>query len=140
MSSQAFEDGIAQFRLKNVFNNWGGSTSAFFAYTHLSHDLSSGLLIPLLPLIRASWGLTYLQAGILISAYTITSGIAQFPGGWIGDRFTKQIAVAIGLAGVGTAALAIRLSPTYYAMLFTLVFMVISAGAYHPSASRKSVR
>ena len=140
MSNQTLEKASIQFNLKDVLNNWGGTTSAFFAYTHFSHDLSTSLLIPLLPLIRASWGLNYLQAGILISAYTITSGIAQFPGGWIGDRFTKQIAVAIGLAGVGTAALAIGLSPTYYAMLFTLVFMGISAGAYHPSASRKSVR
>jgi len=117
-----------------VLQQWGGSTATFFTYTHLSHDLCTGLLIALLPLIRESLGLSYLQSGMLLSAYTITAGLSQFPGGWIGDRVRRHIAMAIGLGGVGLMALAVGLSPAYYPMLFILIVMGIFAGAYHPSA------
>lgn len=120
--------------LKTIFHQWGGGTATFFTYTHLGHDLCTGLLVALLPLIRESLGLNYLQSGLLLSAYTITSGLSQFPGGWIGDRMRRHIVIATGLGGVSLTALAIGLSPAYYPMLFILVVMGIFAGAYHPSA------
>ncbi len=120
--------------LKTIYRQWGGGVSAFFSYTHLSHDLCTGLLMALLPLIRESLGLSYLQSGLLLSAYTITSGLSQFPGGWIGDRLRRNIVIAVGLGGVSLMAIAIGLSPAYYPMLFILVVMGIFAGAYHPSA------
>ncbi len=88
----------------------------------------------LLPFIKEGLGLSYLQSGLLLSAYTITSGLSQFPGGWIGDRISRHIVIAIGLGGVGLTTLVVGLSPTYYPMLVILVIMGIFAGAYHPSA------
>lgn len=120
--------------LKTIFHPWGGGTAVFFSYTHLSHDLCTGLLTALLPLIRESLGLSYLQSGLLLSAYTITSGLSQFPGGWIGDRLRRNIVIAVGLGGISLMAVAVGLSPAYYPMLFILVVMGIFAGAYHPSA------
>ncbi len=117
-----------------VFSQWGGGTAPFFAYTHLTHDLCTGLLTALLPLIKEGLGLTYLQSGILLSAYTITSGLSQIPGGWIGDRLRRNIVVAVGLGGVGLATIAVGLSPSYYPMIVILVIMGILAGGYHPSA------
>lgn len=119
---------------ETVFYQWGGGTAAFFGYTHLSHDLTTGLLPALLPLIREGLGLSYLQSGLLLSALTITSGLSQFPGGWIGDRLSQPIVIAVGLVGVGLTALAVGLSPVYYSMLAILILMGIFAGAYHPSA------
>ena len=88
----------------------------------------------LLPLIRDSLGLSYLQSGLLLSAYTITTGLSQFPGGWLGDRINRRIVIAIGLAGVSLSAVAVGLSSSYYLILSVLVVMGIFAGAYHPSA------
>lgn len=111
---------------------WGAA--AFFIYTHLSNDLCTGLLSALLPLIKEGFGLTYLQSGFLLSAYTITSGLSQIPGGWIGDRLRKNIIIAVGLGGVGLATLAVGLSPSYYPMIVILIIMGLLAGGYHPSA------
>ena len=126
---------MSEFRnLHKILHQWGGTTGTLFSYTHLSHDLCTGLLIALLPLIRANLGLSYLQSGLLLSAFTITSGLSQFPGGWLSDRVSRQIVVVIGLCGVGLTTLAVGLSPSYYPLLFILVIMGIFAGAYHPSA------
>ncbi|HEY51217.1 MAG TPA: MFS transporter [Dehalococcoidia bacterium] len=117
-----------------TFRQWGGGTALFFSFTHLTQDLCTGLLTALLPLIKEGLGLTYLQSGILLSAYTITSGLSQIPGGWIGDRLRRNIVVAVGLGGVGLATVAVGLSPSYYPMIVILVIMGILAGGYHPSA------
>ena len=116
-----------------MLHQWGGGIASFFSYTHLSHDLCTGLLVALLPLIREGLGLSYLQSGLLLSAYTITSGLSQFLGGWIGDRVSRHIVIAIGLGGVGLTTLVVGLSPAYYPMLVILVIMGIFAGGYHPS-------
>ena len=122
-------------RLRGVFNQWGGITATYFAYTHGSHDQCAGLLVALLPFIRTDLGLSYMQSGLLLSAYTITAGASQFLGGWLGDRASRYLVIAIGLCGVGSAALAIGLSSAFYPMLAILVIMGIFAGAYHPSAT-----
>ena len=125
---------IKDRNLRSVFNQWGGKTATFFSYIHFNHDLCLGLLAALLPLIKEGLGLNYLQSGLLLSALTITSGLSQFPGGWLGDRFSRHKVIAIGLAGVGLTTLAVGLSPAYYPMLFILIIMGIFSGAYHPSA------
>ena len=121
-------------RLRGVSNQWGGSTAIFFAYTHLAHDLCNGLHMALLPVIRAGLGLNYMQSGLLLSAHHITSGISQIPGGWLSDRFNRYVVIAIGVGGVGLAALAVGLSSAYYPLLIILVIMGILSGVYHPSA------
>ena len=121
--------------LKRVLHQWGGTISSFFAYTHFSHDMCAALLTAMLPLIRAELGLSYLQSGLLLSSFSITSGLSQFIGGWFGDRFSRRTVIAIGLGGVGLASLAIGLNSSYYPMLAILVIMGIFSGAYHPSAT-----
>jgi len=117
------------------FQDWGGGTAAFFGYTHGSHDLITGLMVGLLPIIRESMGLNYLQTGLLISAYTITSGVSQFIGGWLADKFTRRKIIAVGMGGVGLSAVAIGFGPTYSMMMVILVVMGIFSGGYHPSAT-----
>ena len=121
-------------KLSAIFRRWGGGTALFFTYTHFSQDLCSGLLTALLPLIKEGLGLTYLQSGVLLSAYTITSGLSQIPGGWLGDRLRRSTVIAVGLGGIGLATVAVGLSPSYYPMIAILVIMGILAGGYHPSA------
>ena len=121
-------------KFKRVFDQWGGGVAAFFSYTHFSHDLAVSLIVPLLPLIREDLGLNYLELGVLVAAFTITSGLSQFPGGWIGDRLNRTMVVAIDLGAIGLAALAIGFSPSYSSLLFLLIIMGLFAGLYHPSA------
>lgn len=116
-----------------IFRKWGTSTTIFFTYTHWSHDLCLGLIVPLMPFIRSDLGLSYLQSGLLFSAFAITSGLSQFIGGWVGDRISQRLVVAIGLGGVGVATLAVGLASAYHPMLVILVVMGVLSGAYHPS-------
>ena len=90
-------------KLREIFKRWGGGTAFFFTYTHLSHDLCTSLLPAFLPLIKEGLGLSYLQSGFLLSALNVTSGLSQFPGGWLGDRLKRSIVIATGLGGITTS-------------------------------------
>ena len=121
--------------VKSIFDQWGGGVSLFFCYTHLSHDMTTGLLVALLPFIRQDLALNYFQAGLLVSAYSVTSGISQIFGGWVGDRIKRRwITICLGLAGVGVSGLAAGVMPSYISLLIAMIIMGIFAGAYHPSA------
>ena len=102
---------------------------------HFSQDLCSALLIPLLPLIRTDFGLSYLQSGLLLSAYNITSGLSQFLGGSLGYRVRLQVIATVGLGGVGLTTLAAGLSEAYYPLLGLLIVMGIFSGGYHPASN-----
>jgi len=119
---------------KRELSSWLKTPLPLFALAHGTHDMVLSLLVPLLPLIRNDFGLSYLEAGLLVSAYSITSGFSQLPMGWVADRFGPRRMIAAGLSGVGMAALAIGFTNKFSQMLPILIIMGIIAGAYHPSA------
>ncbi len=112
-----------------------GTYIALFIGAHFAHHLLTALVAPLLPFIRSSFELTYTQAGMVVSAFTLTYGIAQLPAGWLADRVGRRYLITVGVAGVGLAGAAAGLTSGYGALIVALIAMGIAGGGYHPSAS-----
>ena len=89
----------------------------------------------MLPLVRKDLGLNYLESSLLVAVYAIISGLANIPGGWLGDRAKRNVVLAIGLGGVGLTAIGIGISPNYVTLLACMAMTGILAGFYHPSAA-----
>lgn len=106
-----------------------------FIVAHLSHHLVAALITPLLPYIRDSFSLDYTQAGVLVSAFSLSYGICQLPGGWLGDKLGFYTLITIGICGVALCGLLVGLSINFIMIAFCLVLMGILGGGYHPSAS-----
>jgi len=106
-----------------------------FVLAHFAHHLLPALAVPLLPMIRSDFALDYTQSGLVISAYTLSYGISQLPGGWLTDRFGTRLFIVIGISGVALAGLLIGLSQTYIMMIVFLVLMGVAGGGYHPATS-----
>jgi len=106
-----------------------------FALAHFMHHIVSGLTFPLLPFIRNGFGLNYTQSGIIVSAYTISSGLSQLPGGWLADRIGYRALITIGISGVALGGLLIGLSQNYIMLVLMMVLMGVASGGYHPSAT-----
>ena len=113
----------------------GRGQRRFFAYVHFCHDMATGLMSAMLPLVRQDFGLNYLESSLLVAVYAIISGVAQVGGGWLGDRAKRNVVAAIGLGGVGLTALGVSASPTFFIMLVFMAMMGIFGGFYHPSAA-----
>jgi len=105
-----------------------------FVLAHFSHHLVNALPVPLLPMIRSDFALSYTQAGFIISAFSLSYGIAQLPAGWLADRVGSRLLITIGICGVALAGLLVGLSQTYIMLITFLVLMGLLGGSYHPAA------
>jgi len=101
---------------------------------HFMHHLLTALPVPLLPLIRDDFALDYTRSGLVISAFSLSYGIAQLPAGWLADRIGPRILITIGICGVALAGLLVGLSQTYIMMLVFMVLMGVAGGGYHPAS------
>ncbi len=77
---------------------------------HFGHHVVGAMLNPLLPMIRTDLNLNYTTAGVAVSVFSITGGVAQLPAGWLADRIDPQPVILISVSGVALGGLLIGLS------------------------------
>jgi len=106
-----------------------------FVLAHFCHHVLIALTVPLLPFIRNDFVLDYTQSGLVVSAFALSYGIGQLPGGWLADRVGPHILINMGILGVALSGLLVGLSQTYSMMIVFLVVMGALGGGYHPSAA-----
>ncbi|MFH1485637.1 MAG: MFS transporter [Chloroflexota bacterium] len=102
---------------------------------HFSHELSWGGLVALLPLLRDDFGLTYSTSGLLVSAYSLTYGVAQMPMGRLADRIGCRLLIVLGTSGCALSIMAVGFSNSYFLIMALLVIAGFLGGAYHPAAN-----
>jgi FSR family fosmidomycin resistance protein-like MFS transporter len=107
----------------------------WFIMAHFGHHLLTALPGPLLPAIRTEFGLSYTQASLVTSAFSISAGAGQVPSGWLADRIKPAILIAIGTLGVAVGGILVGLSQTYIMLLVLLVLMGLMTGGYHPAST-----
>ena len=105
-----------------------------FVLAHFSHHLVNALPVPLLPMIRSDFALSYTRSGFIISAFSLSYGIGQLPAGWLADRIGSRILITIGICGVALAGLLVGLSQTYIMLIVFLALMGVLGGGYHPAS------
>ena len=110
------------------------SSILLFVIAHFTHHLINALHTPLLPFIRDDLGLNYTQAGFVISAFSLSYGLASLPSGWLTDHIGPRIMITISIIGVAVAGVLVGLSSNYVLLLLGLILMGIVGGGYHPSA------
>lgn len=106
-----------------------------FALAHFTHHLATGSLVPLLPLIKLSFGLDYFQSGLLVSAFSLAYGFGGPPMAWLADRVSRRLLIATGLVGVAASAMAVGVSQSYSQLVALLVVMGLLGASYHAPAS-----
>ena len=111
-----------------------GGLLPLFVLAHCSHHLLTALTIPLSPMIRSDFSLDYTYSGLVISAFNLSYGIGQLPGGWLADRIGPRIMMTLGICGVAVAGFFVGLSHSFWMMIVFLALMGVLGGGYHPAA------
>lgn len=125
---------------KNAFDSF---RIIILAMGHLVNDSYSNLVPPLLPMLKAAYGLTYTASAALITAYTITSSIVQPLFGYYADKHGRRWLVAVSTAWVAFFMSLIGLisylgldTTGSYAVLISLIAIAgFGSASYHPQAS-----
>jgi FSR family fosmidomycin resistance protein-like MFS transporter len=106
-----------------------------FTLAHFSYHVCTGVLIPLLPLMRDSLGLNYFQSGMLVSCYTISYGLGQLPIAMLADRFSSRRIIIWGLICLSLTGIGVSFTHTFRQMAPLFIVMGLIAAAYHAPAT-----
>lgn len=91
------------------------------------------LLAPLFPWIKAEFGLSYAELGLLMTVFFAVSAVVQTASGFVVDRFGARPVLFGGLACLGASALLLSASSGYAALLLGAGVAGLGNGVFHPA-------
>lgn len=91
------------------------------------------LLAPLFPWIKAEFGLSYAELGLLMTVFFAVSAVVQTASGFVVDRFGATPVLFGGIGLLGAAALLLSISPSYAMLLLGAGVAGIGNGVFHPA-------
>ena len=106
-----------------------------FIFSHFSHHVCTGALIPLLPIIRDSFGLSYFESGLLASCFSIAYGFGNIPMAVIADRFSRRLIIVLGLVSISLISIGVSFTRTFWQMIPLFAIMGFIGASYHAPAS-----
>ncbi len=99
---------------------------------HLISHFSQLLLAPLFPWLKAEFGVSYAELGLLMSIFFVVSCVVQAGSGFIVDRLGPRPVLFAGLGLLGLAALGFAASQSYAMLAAFSVLAGIGNGVFHP--------
>lgn len=91
------------------------------------------LLAPLLPFVRADYGVSYTEIGLALSAFNIVSTVLQTPVGFMVDWLGARILLLAGLL-IGAAAFAVAgLVDSFWVLVAMFALAGVGNAVYHPA-------
>ena len=103
------------------------------AAAHFVSHYYTILLAPLLPFVRADYGVTYTQIGFAFAAFNIVSALLQTPAGFLVDRLGARVLLIAGLLVGAGGFIAAGLIDSFWVLVAMFAVAGLGNTAYHPA-------
>jgi FSR family fosmidomycin resistance protein-like MFS transporter len=101
---------------------------------HSAVDMQTASLVVLLPLLLASFELSYASAAAVISVNSLIIAVAQPLFGAVSDRWNLRWLALAGCALTGAAMATVLFVPSYWLVLAAVILSGVGSAAFHPEA------
>ncbi len=91
------------------------------------------LLAPLLPFVRADYGVSYTEIGLAFAAFNIVSATLQTPAGFLVDRLGPRMLLIAGLVIGALAFIVAGLAHSFWIMVAMFALAGLGNTVYHPA-------
>jgi len=106
---------------------------ALIAIAHFVSHVHIMLLPPILGQVRESFGVSYTQIALAITAFNIASALLQTPAGFLVDRVGPRVMLTGGLIVGSIAIAAAALLQGYWFFIIAYALMGVANTVYHPA-------
>ena len=103
---------------------------------HLLNDLIQSLLPAVYPLLKAEFGLDFVQIGLITLTNQLTASLLQPAVGHFTDRSPKPYSLAIGMTSTLLGVLLLAAAPSYLLLVPAAALIGIGSAVFHPESSR----
>jgi len=100
---------------------------------HFFSHLYYMLLLPLFPILKDALAVDYTSLGLVITAYSVVTAVAQVPIGFIVDRYDAALVLVAGLIVASMAIIAIGLFPSYTTLFVFMMLLGLGDSVFHPA-------
>ncbi|WP_332855892.1 MFS transporter [Duganella sp. S19_KUP01_CR8] len=106
------------------------------ALVHLLNDLTQAMLPSIYPMLKAQFGLTFAQVGLITLTFQCTASLLQ---PWIGlytDRRPLPFLLPLGMVSTLIGVLMMSVAGSFPALLVAAALIGVGSSTFHPEASR----
>ncbi|SEH13494.1 Predicted arabinose efflux permease, MFS family [Natronorubrum sediminis] len=100
---------------------------------HGVNEFFSIVIPPIIPLLVSDLGITYGQAGVLVTVFFVMYSIFQLPAGIVADWVGKKRMFVAGLLGMSAGIVLATAAPTYEVLLLAQTVAGIGGSTVHPT-------
>lgn len=101
--------------------------------SHGVNEFYSVAFPPIIPLLVADFGISYGEAGLLLSVFFAMYSIFQLPAGLLADRVGKRRLLVVGLVGMAGGILLAATATGFGMLVAAQVVVGICGSTYHPA-------
>src|SRR5450759_4468432 len=91
------------------------------------------LLAPLLPFVRAEYGVSYTEIGLALAAFNVVSTLLQTPVGFLVDWLGARVLLILGLMIGASAFVIVGLVDSFWVMVAMFALAGVGNTVYHPA-------
>ena len=104
--------------------------------SHMINDTLQALIPSIYPILKASFGLTFTQIGMITFSFQFTASILQPLVGRYTDRHPKPYSLAFGMAITLVGLAFLSRAASYPMILMSSILVGMGSAIFHPEASR----